>query len=183
MAWLLACMIRHATVKRPPTLVSAIEHPSPAFRHRSTSRIRVKHMAFLLLTTVAAQHFFFHLTAIAPRRYTHLASTAKAFVTHIIMPMLAARHDLTADLATAPAADIVRLGAALCNLVFAAKAYLYRTHVTTRRTRTSMTGQLTWMRALSGALFATCLPARMWWYAGWRSRLELLATPACVRCR
>lgn len=95
--------------------------------------------------------------------------------------VFSAGHEITTDLATAPAILVVGVGTAASRLVLAAETSLGRAHVGTRRARAGVTGQLTRMRTFADSLPTTSISARMRRQTSDWARLNFFFAPACIR--
>jgi hypothetical protein len=146
------------TIIESTALISAVELTSPALDHWLVGVGDMRDGALLRLSTISAKDVLLNLTAIAACWHTLFASPAVSFMATPLAYVLSTIHGLSADLAAAPAAVVVRLRALHRDLMLAAKAGLRWSHICARWTRPSMASQRALVRAFSCSLPSACLP-------------------------
>jgi hypothetical protein len=179
MARLLAVV--DTTIEGAITRIGASEHAGPFFDDILTILGGVLFVACDFIATISAKQGLFDLAAVAASIDTYFASSAKTLVARSRTFVLAAGHEITADFTTAPAVLVVGIGTSAGRLVLAAETRLCGTHMSTRRARTSVTGQLTRMRTLANSFSATSIAARVWWQASDCTWFNLFLAPTGVR--
>lgn len=156
MAALLAVV--NAAAKGTATRVATLKRASPVFSEGlAIFGDDMICMAGFLVTSVGAENGLFHLSTIAAGINTNLASTTQALMARAWAVVLAAGHHVIADFTAAPAILVVGINTSSCVLMLAAKAHLSWTHVSTRWTGTSMTGELAGVGTLSKSFLAACI--------------------------
>ena len=140
------------------TSMLATVHCSSAYL--STIKGAYPSVAVLLLACLTALDSFCHLPTVTSRLQHLLTCTTKSLMARSCTSMFTARHDITADLTTAPTGFIVCLCTLLRARLLSTEATLRSTHVRTGRTGTSMTDLVTRMRTLlrKHPFSSTCLP-------------------------
>lgn len=146
-------------VEGSTALVGTIEHAGPLLDYSVAIVCGMLRFTCDFISTIAAKDSLFNLSTIATCIDSNFAGTAQAFVTWSRTIVLAAWHDVLADFSTAPTVFIVGIDTPSGVFVLAAKAYLGRPHVSAWWTRTSMTGELTWMWAFPNSFLSTTVSA------------------------
>jgi hypothetical protein len=142
MTGLLAGM--EVAVELPPASIAALEAAFEQGRQRHIGILWRNELAIVVRATpispLVARHILPLLPTVAYRGDGYLASAAKARMTGPGAGVLPARQEITADLLTAIAFAILRLGAPFRRRILAAETSLRRAHESAWRTRTGMTG-------------------------------------------
>lgn len=162
------------------TGICAFKHAGPFFERGFGAFTSVFRLARLLITLVAAENGFLDLTAIATRIDSDFAGATQTLVAWPRAVVFAAWHHVIANLTTAPAIFVVSIDAASCGFLLATEAYLSRTHVRARRTRTGVTSKLTWVWTFPNSFLSAAVSAGMGRQARLGPRLHLFLAPTGV---
>lgn len=146
MAGLLALVL--AAVEVAITYVSAFEKPNPFLQNLLARFVLVKTLALLLIIPVATQYLLFHLAAIAECLDANLAGTTEALMARFVAKMLAAGHELAANLTTVPSIFIVCIETLPGLRFLTAETKLRGPHLCTWRAWSSMAKFWAWVWAL-----------------------------------
>jgi len=137
-------------------------------------------VACLFVSTVAAENVLFDLAAVTARIDANFASATKTLMARSGTVVFPTRHDIVADLPTAPAILIIGIDTSSCGLVLATETHLCRTHVGTPRAGTGVAGELARVRTLPDSFFAASVSTRVRRQASQRPGLDFLLTPAGI---
>lgn len=137
-------------IVHPAASLTTINHAKPPIDVDIVFWPRLCHLhhTLLLIPSFTAGDRLFHLSTITASIHRCIASSTKPFVTFPPASVFSTWHQITANLSTTPSGSITRIDAALADRLLTAEAALYRAHVGTRWARSSVTKELTWMRAL-----------------------------------
>jgi len=153
MTWFPACVV--AAVQRPTTYLFAVERPlKPLFqivRWLQWFNLPVVKRLQNLITLVTRNIPLF-LSTVASSHHGNLTRSTETGMAQLRTWMLTTGKQIPAYLPTAEPLPILRLSALPGRGVLSTKACLHRAHERTRRTRSSMAHQRTWMGTCSARL-------------------------------
>jgi hypothetical protein len=171
----------NATIKGAIASIGTSEHASP-FLDNILAILRGMLSATCdFVSAISAKQSLFDLATVAASIDADFTSSTETLVARSWTFVFSTGHKITADFTTAPAILVISVGTSAGRLMLAAETRLCGTHVGTGRTRSSVTGQLTRMRALANSLSTTGVSTRVWWQAGDCAWFNLFLTPTGVR--